>query len=82
LARIKGSAIRRCDTALAFNKDAAMDEIHYKRWRIEVLRGEPRWKTLVYYPESPLHGTAAPDGADRRAVMKEAKALVGSKDAS
>jgi len=59
-----------------------MDEIHYKRWRIEVLRGEPRWKTLVYYPDSPLHGTAAPDGADRRAVMEEAMALAGSEDAS
>ena len=43
---------------------------------------EPRWKTLVYYPDSPLHGTAAPDGADRRAVMEEAMALAGSEDAS
>jgi hypothetical protein len=55
--------------------DMAIDEIHYKRWRIEVLRGEPSWKTLLYYPDTPLHGAAAPDGTDRRAVMKEAEAL-------
>ena len=55
--------------------DMAMDEIHYKRWRIEVLQGEPGWKTLLYFPDSPLHGAAAPDGTDRRAVMKEAEAL-------
>ena len=59
-----------------------MDEIHYKRWRIAVLRGEPGWKTFVYHPDSPLHGTTAPDGADRRAVMEEAKTLAGGEGAS
>jgi hypothetical protein len=54
----------------------AIDEIHYKRWRIEVLQGEPGWQTLLYYPDTPLHGAAAPDGTDRRAVMKEVEALV------
>ena len=56
--------------------DMAVDEIHYKRWRIEILRGEPGWKMLVYHPDSPLHGAAAPDGTDRRAVMEKANALV------
>jgi hypothetical protein len=49
----------------------AIDEIHYKRWRIEVLQGEPGWKTLLYFPDSPLHGAAAPDGTDRRASWKK-----------
>jgi hypothetical protein len=54
----------------------AIDEIHYRRWRIEVLQGEPGWQTLVYYPDSPLHGVTAPNRADRRAVMEEAEALI------
>jgi hypothetical protein len=53
-----------------------IEEIHYKRWRIEILQGEPGWKMLVYHPASPLHGVAAPHRADRRAVLEEANALV------
>ena len=62
--------------------DMAIDRIHDKRWRIEVLQGEPSWKTLLYYPDSPLHGTAVPDGTDRRAVMEEADALVDKDQSS
>lgn len=57
--------------------DMALDEIHYKGWRIEVLQGQPGWRTLVYYPGSPLHGSVAPDGTDRRAVMEQAETLAG-----
>jgi len=57
-------------------------EIQYKRWRIGVLHGEPGWKTLVYYPNSPLHGAAVPDGPDRRAIMEELKTIIEEKPAS
>ena len=57
--------------------DMAIDEIRDKRWRIEVLQGEPGWKTLLYYPDSALHGTAAPDATDHRAMMEETMALIG-----
>jgi hypothetical protein len=53
-----------------------IEEIYHKRWRIEILQGEPGWKMLVYHPDSPLHGAVAPDRTDRRAVMEEANALV------
>jgi hypothetical protein len=56
--------------------DAAMDEIHYKDWRIEVLPDESGWEALVYCSGSPLHEKAVPHGPDRRAVIEEAKALI------
>jgi len=59
-----------------------VDEVHYKSWRIEVLHGQPGWKTLVYYPNSPLHGAAVPDGPDRRAIMEELKTIIEEKPAS
>ena len=65
------------DTAIG-KPDMEIDEINYKRWRIEVLRGEPGWKTLVYHSGSPLHGATAPDVSKRRAVIEEANALVDS----
>jgi len=60
----------------------SVDEIHYKSWRIEVLHGQPGWKTLVYRPTSPLHGVVAPDGPDRHAVMEEASVLIEGNPAS
>lgn len=55
------------------------DEIHYKDWRIEVLRDESGWEALVYCPGSPLHERTVPHGADRRAVIEDAKALIDRK---
>jgi hypothetical protein len=60
----------------------AIDEIHGKRWRIEVLQGEPGWRTLLYYPDAPLHGAADLDATDCRAAMEEAKAFADSKQPS
>jgi hypothetical protein len=54
----------------------AIDEIHYKGWRMEVLQDGPGWKALVYRPSSPLHEATVPHGPDRRAVIEEAKALI------
>ena len=59
-----------------------INEIHYKSWRIEVLHGEPGWKTLVYHPNSPLHGAAAPNGSDRSAVLAEAGVLIDGNPAT
>ena len=57
----------------------AIDEIHDKAWRIEVLQGEPGWKTLIYQPSSPLHEATVPHGPDRRAVLAQVKALIDRK---
>jgi hypothetical protein len=54
----------------------AIDEIHYKGWRIEVLHGGAGWKALVYRPSSLLHDTRVPDGPDRHAVIELAKVLI------
>jgi hypothetical protein len=54
----------------------AMDEIHYKDWRIEVLPHASGWKALVYRPSSPLHEATVPREPDRRSVIAEAKALI------
>jgi hypothetical protein len=60
----------------------AIDEIHYKDWRIAVLPCESGWKALVYRPSSPLHESTVPLGQDRRAVIAEAKALIDRDHAS
>lgn len=53
-----------------------MDEIHYKKWRIEILHGDQGWKALIYRPGSPLHELAVPEGQDRRAVLAKAQTLI------
>jgi hypothetical protein len=62
--------------------DMGIDQIHDKSWRIEVLQGEPGWKTLVYHPGALLPGAAALDGPDRRAILEEVKMLKEEKPGS
>jgi len=57
-------------------------EIHDKRWRIEVLQGEPGWRTPLDYPESPLHDEAAWDRTGHRAVMEDAAAFLDKNEPS
>jgi len=52
------------------------DEIHYKGWRIDIMRREHSWEALVYRPSSPLHEVIVPKGPDQRVVIEEARALV------
>lgn len=54
----------------------AIDEIHYKGWRVEILHGDKGWKALLYRPSSLLHETTVPEGPDRHAVIENAKLLV------
>jgi hypothetical protein len=53
-----------------------MDEITYKRWRIDLAHHGEGWKALIYRPSSLLHETTLPEGPDRRAVLEEAKTLI------
>ena len=54
----------------------AIDEIHYKGWRVQVLHGDQGWKALLYRPSSPLHETNVPVGPDRRVVIENAQLLI------
>ncbi len=54
----------------------ALEEIHYKGWRIDLLHQGAGWKALIYRPSSLLHEEPVPTGSDRRMVMREAKTLV------
>ena len=53
-----------------------MDEITYKRWRIDVAHHGEGWKALIYRPSSLLHETTVPEGLDRRSVLEETKAFI------
>jgi hypothetical protein len=53
-----------------------MDEINYKRWRIDVAHHGEGWKALIYRPSSLLHETKVPEGPDRRAVLEKAKTMI------
>ena len=52
------------------------DEIHYKDWRIDMVRSESVWEALIYRPSSPLHEVAVPHGQNRHAVIEKAKLLI------
>lgn len=53
-----------------------MDEINYKRWRIDLAHHGEGWKALIYRPSSLLHETTVPKGPDRHIVLEEAKSFI------
>lgn len=54
----------------------ASEGFHYKDRRVEVLHQEADWEALIYRPSLLLNEEMVPAGADRHAVMREAKTLV------
>ena len=54
----------------------AIDETHYKGWRIEVLHGGLGWKVLVYRPGATTLAATFPNYPNRREAIEEAKMFI------